>query len=33
MTSDATATATLVGRPPMDLALPTKLQTASFAFG
>ena len=33
MTSDATGAATLVGRPPLDLALPTKLQTAAFAFG
>jgi hypothetical protein len=33
MDREAARTEILVDRPPMDLALPTKLETASFAFG
>ena len=33
MIGESTDAATLVDRPPMDIALPTALQTASFAFG
>jgi hypothetical protein len=33
MDRDAAGTEILLDRPPLDLVLPTKLQTASFAFG
>ena len=33
MARDDTGTAVGLDRPPMDLVLPTKLQTATFAFG
>ena len=33
MDRDAAGTEILLDRPPMDLAVPTTLETASFAFG
>lgn len=33
MDTDAAAIGTLPTRPPLDLAVPTTLETASFAFG
>ncbi len=33
MARDTTGAEILLDRPPLDLALPTKLQVATFAFG